>query len=263
MWLVIMAAAAASEEGIVGHAWEGCADCHGTSPDPAVTTTLSAEATTVAGGATVAVELTVGSSELSHVQAGLNVAAEDGALAPSATLLFRDHELTHQFPHPLTDGAITFSMAWTAPAYAGTFTLSAAGNAVDGLSTEGGDGWSLDTLEMTVSSDCLDGDGDRVGDCEGDCDDTDASVHPGAEEIWYDGTDSDCGGDDDDDADQDGLPVDEDCDDTDPDVGTCEEDSGGAEPVGVPPERGCHTAGAQWGWAMWGLIGLWGRRRLQ
>jgi hypothetical protein len=53
----------------------------------------------------------------------------------------------------------------------------------------------------------------------GDCDDETDSTHPEAEETWYDGIDSDCGGDDDYDADGDGhIPVaygGDDCDDAD------------------------------------------------
>ena len=48
-----------------------------------------------------------------------------------------------------------------------------------------------------------------------DCDDEDASVHPGADDEWYDGVDSDCDGVDDMDADGDGIPAEEDCDDAD------------------------------------------------
>ncbi len=52
-----------------------------------------------------------------------------------------------------------------------------------------------------------------------DCDDTDPSVNPGAVETWYDGTDADCLGDDDYDADADGYQHDgsggDDCDDDD------------------------------------------------
>ena len=53
-----------------------------------------------------------------------------------------------------------------------------------------------------------------------DCRDTDASIYPGAPEIWYDGEDSDCAGDSDYDQDHDGTDAEEvggdDCLDTDP-----------------------------------------------
>ena len=70
-------------------------------------------------------------------------------------------------------------------------------------------------------------DGDEVQACDapagtvaagGDCNDDDASVSPGAEEVWYDGIDQNCAGDDDFDADADGHATassgGDDCDDT-------------------------------------------------
>ena len=57
-----------------------------------------------------------------------------------------------------------------------------------------------------------------AADNEDDCNDDDASIHPDAAETWYDGTDADCAGDSDYDADGDGVDSDEygggDCDDT-------------------------------------------------
>ena len=54
---------------------------------------------------------------------------------------------------------------------------------------------------------------------DGDCDDDDASIYPGAEDTWYDGVDSDCAGNSDYDQDQDGQDTTEnggtDCDDND------------------------------------------------
>ncbi len=67
-----------------------------------------------------------------------------------------------------------------------------------------------------------DDDGDGYAESTGDCDDDDASVHPGADETWYDGVDSDCDGANDHDADGDGWAGGsedaEDCDDQDPEV---------------------------------------------
>ncbi len=64
-----------------------------------------------------------------------------------------------------------------------------------------------------------DADGDGMTESEGDCDDHDATVFPGAEETWYDGLDSDCDGGSDFDADGDGFDLDlGDCDDSDSSV---------------------------------------------
>ena len=72
-----------------------------------------------------------------------------------------------------------------------------------------------------------------------DCDDSDASIHPGAEDTWYDDIDSDCAGNDDHDRDGDGYAAfasgGDDCDDDNPDINpidtptvTCVDDTPGA-----------------------------------
>ena len=79
-----------------------------------------------------------------------------------------------------------------------------------------------------IDSDCAgdsdfdqDGDGcDAVSyatdaDCANDCDDADADVNPGAEEIWYDGVDQNCDGRNDYDQDGDGYIKSAECDDED------------------------------------------------
>ncbi|MCO4748193.1 MAG: matrixin family metalloprotease [Proteobacteria bacterium] len=59
-----------------------------------------------------------------------------------------------------------------------------------------------------------------------DCDDTNGAVHPDAEEVWYDGVDDNCDGNDND-QDGDGVAIDDDCDDLDATVTEClDEDSG-------------------------------------
>ena len=76
----------------------------------------------------------------------------------------------------------------------------------DGVSTSDG------PIEQPVDADA---DGDGYTEVMGDCDDADAAVNPGADEVWYDGVDQDCDGGSDDDADRDGYPSSDDCDDTD------------------------------------------------
>ena len=60
-----------------------------------------------------------------------------------------------------------------------------------------------------------DSDGDGTGPAGGDCDDGDPTIHPGADEVWRDGRDNDCAGDDDFDEDGDGHRHPSDCDDQD------------------------------------------------
>jgi predicted outer membrane repeat protein len=81
-------------------------------------------------------------------------------------------------------------------------------------------------------------DGDGVSSAW-DCDDTDASVHPGAEEQWYDDLDQDCSGGSDWDRDADGsdaAPRGDDCDDADWSTRSCDtggspEPDSGADPI--------------------------------
>lgn len=78
-----------------------------------------------------------------------------------------------------------------------------------------------DTTAASDTDTTADGDVDGDGSpASADCDDADASIHPGAEETWYDGVDSNCDGADDFDADGDGAIATAfgggDCDDVDP-----------------------------------------------
>lgn len=72
-----------------------------------------------------------------------------------------------------------------------------------------------DDPDSGVELDPNDLDGDGYAPDEGDCDDVDATAHPGASERYYDGVDQDCDGASDDDADGDGVEIAEDCNDAD------------------------------------------------
>ncbi len=80
-----------------------------------------------------------------------------------------------------------------------------------------GDGYGDDSAAITA----CDQPSNAVAD-GGDCDDSDASVNPGATETWYDGIDGDCAGGDDFDADADGYQHEDfgggDCNDSDASV---------------------------------------------
>lgn len=71
-------------------------------------------------------------------------------------------------------------------------TLTADAKDMDGNSLQFDQTWSFTT--GSGSSADTDDDGDNYTENQGDCDDTDADIHPGAEEICGDGKDQDCNG---------------------------------------------------------------------
>ena len=87
----------------------------------------------------------------------------------------------------------------------------------DGFASTDSGGDDCDDSDPALNQ--ADADGDGFSTCDGDCDDSSAAAYPGAAEIWYDGIDGDCAGDDDYDADADGYlgaaGGGDDCDDLD------------------------------------------------
>jgi len=123
-------------------------------------------------------------------------------------------------------------------------------------------------FEFVLTCPDADGDGYQDAECadvgEGDCDDTDATINPGADEVWYDGVDQNCDGIDDD-QDGDGFIRDEDCDDTDASIapGDCDEirDPGFLDEQGCDCSMGSGRPASSLAWLLVLAAGLVRRRR--
>lgn len=126
----------------------------------------------------------------------------------------------------LTAGSPCIDLIGAEVLWSGAQDRAGADRVTDGT----GDGIALadaGAFEFVLTCPDADGDGYQDLECaedgEGDCDETDAAVNPGAEEVWYDGIDQNCDGNDDD-QDNDGFALDDDCDDTDASIapGECD-----------------------------------------
>ena len=155
-----------------------------------------------------------------------------GAQALSTTVTLSFEEVQPAVAFQVLDGKGSFTLTGSvggSTLYTDTLTLSEEGRSsfhgyvydygVDTLEISGpsGDTWGLDDIAFSELG-LDDADGDGLTEADGDCDDSDATTYPGATETWYDGVDSDCGGDSDYDADGDGYDTGDDCDDTDSSV---------------------------------------------
>ena len=126
----------------------------------------------------------------------------------------------------LTGGSPCIDLVGSEVLWTGTEDRAGAERVTDGT----GDGVALadaGAFEFVLTCPDADNDGYQDVDCaadgEGDCDDNDDSINPGADEVWYDGIDQNCDGNDDD-QDGDGFASADDCDDTNADIapGDCD-----------------------------------------
>lgn len=156
---VFTSKAHAYSSGIVGQTTAGCT-CH--SPGQSANTSLSfASASgsfTVAPGGTLTITLAVAHS--SQAAAGANIGVVNsssqnaGTLSPASGsgLSLSSSELRHSSPKAMSGGEATFTFTWTAPTTPGTYTIRAAGNAVNDNGGTSGDYYNTGTQTITVES---------------------------------------------------------------------------------------------------------------
>lgn len=140
--------ALANASGAIGYSGaaggQNCNLCHAGGPEPQVRLTGPS---TLGAGATATYTLTVSGG----TRAGMNVAVSDklaalNATGPDVGAAFGELYQTA----PKTSGTFTFSLS--APPYAGSLTLYAAGNAVNGNGATNGDRAGVTTMHIAVTA---------------------------------------------------------------------------------------------------------------
>jgi len=185
---------------------DSCQACHGNGAGPAELS-LTADPATFDPGDVVNFTLTVRASSL-KVGGAFITTGGIGSLRALAGqgLQVNGQGLTHTTPKAAVDGAVTFRFAWQAPAMPGGVDVLVAALAGNGNNSPAGDStktsdfqWAFGCAPQTFYLD-LDRDGvgaktsgtrlGCVGDAptgfaatDGDCDENDETVHPGATEI--------------------------------------------------------------------------------
>jgi hypothetical protein len=144
--------AAAHSTGITGFSTAGCT-CH--TPVPSSATSLSLTSSTgqlaVEPGGTITLTLAV--AHASMQAAGVNIAVSQGGtlgVVAGQGLRLESRELTHTTPKAMSGGSASFTFTWTAPSTPGTYTLTAAGNAVNRNGNSIGDAFNLLSQAITV-----------------------------------------------------------------------------------------------------------------
>ncbi len=133
-----------------------------------------------------------------------NAGGDGGGMAPAiaGTNLFVDPEFLRYSANGIEDDS--FLLGAESP------MIDAGDPGMDDLDGTRSDIGATGGSRRVVTDTDLDG-----FDSNADCDDDDASVYPGAADVWYDGVDTNCDGAADDDQDADGVVLANDCDDTD------------------------------------------------
>lgn len=147
----------ANNGGKIGSTSSGCT-CHGSSNSA---TTVSIQgvsgSVTMAPGEQRSFTVVVAHSSLPH--AGFNLAVTNsggsnaGTLTAGSGTQVSSGELTHTTSKAKSGSETTWTFDWTAPSTTGTYTMKAAGNAVDKTGGTGGDAWNfMNNITITVAN---------------------------------------------------------------------------------------------------------------
>lgn len=158
--LCILAAtdtASAYSSGITGQTVAGCT-CHSQGSATSLSFTSSSGSFNVSPGGTLTITFTVAHSSQSAAGADIGVVNSSnqnaGTLSPASGsgLQSVGSELTHSQAKTMSSGSASFTFTWTAPNTPGTYTIRAAGNAVNGNGNSSGDVYNTGTQTITVVS---------------------------------------------------------------------------------------------------------------
>ncbi|MFN8360522.1 MAG: immunoglobulin domain-containing protein [Candidatus Kapaibacterium sp.] len=153
--LILSPSALAHRNGITGQSQAGCsgAQCHIVAASAATQVTMigASGTITVAQGAQRNFSAFV--AHATQAAAGINISVKNGAgvdmgaFEAGTGLQLMNGELTHVAPQPMLGSprGASFNFVWTAPNVPGTYTLRAAGNAVNNSDNPTGDVWNFMT----------------------------------------------------------------------------------------------------------------------
>jgi hypothetical protein len=193
----------------------GCTGCHRGGADPTVS--ITASSTNVMPGQQVTLTISISATNGSAGGFYMPAPSTGKYTATAGTKLWADGGITHAMPGRATGNAVVFTVIWTAPttpAMGGAdfpvYALSANGNNSN-VGDAGGQAFTALAYGCgTGTKYWRDNDGDHYGLAEagwtmncspppyfsidqGDCNDNDPTIHPGATEVC-DGKDNNCNG---------------------------------------------------------------------